>query len=355
MNSVIIIGNGFDLAHGLKTKYSDFILWYFNQILGSLNRGRTPHYNDKLLTLQLNGGYKAQVVIQSIEHLKEILGSGEYVIQFSSRQFIEKIIQNIVDFKWVDIEYEYYFQLESLYKSIERGQSDRVGVLQRLKSLNISFEFLKRKLIDYLTTIKTSEIKIPAIEQQLKKIAVKIHPNAGENLLIINFNYTSLIHNYFSEIKTTNSKIIDIHGSIGNDKNPIIFGYGDEMDEYYTKIERLNENAFLKNFKSFSYFYTNNYRSILSFISDETDYDVYILGHSCGISDRILLNNLFDNDRCKNINILYHKREDGTNDFFEKTQELSRHFSATGKKEMRNKIVPFEESKPLAQIDTTDE
>ena len=30
MNRLIIVGNGFDLAHGLKTKYSDFINWYWN-------------------------------------------------------------------------------------------------------------------------------------------------------------------------------------------------------------------------------------------------------------------------------------------------------------------------------------
>jgi len=33
MNKLIIIGNGFDLAHGLKTKYSDFIIWYLNKII----------------------------------------------------------------------------------------------------------------------------------------------------------------------------------------------------------------------------------------------------------------------------------------------------------------------------------
>lgn len=29
MNRLVIIGNGFDLAHGLKTKYEDFIDWYW--------------------------------------------------------------------------------------------------------------------------------------------------------------------------------------------------------------------------------------------------------------------------------------------------------------------------------------
>ena len=28
MNRLVLIGNGFDLAHGLKTSYADFIKWY---------------------------------------------------------------------------------------------------------------------------------------------------------------------------------------------------------------------------------------------------------------------------------------------------------------------------------------
>ena len=29
MNRLVLIGNGFDLAHGLKTSYADFINWYW--------------------------------------------------------------------------------------------------------------------------------------------------------------------------------------------------------------------------------------------------------------------------------------------------------------------------------------
>ncbi|MDY6288593.1 MAG: AbiH family protein [Bacteroidales bacterium] len=28
---MILIGNGFDLAHGLKTSYADFINWYWGE------------------------------------------------------------------------------------------------------------------------------------------------------------------------------------------------------------------------------------------------------------------------------------------------------------------------------------
>ncbi len=30
---LVIIGNGFDLAHGLKTSYKDFIRWYLKEFM----------------------------------------------------------------------------------------------------------------------------------------------------------------------------------------------------------------------------------------------------------------------------------------------------------------------------------
>ena len=40
MNRLVIIGNGFDLAHGLKTRYEDFINWYWDyRVNGFVNNG----------------------------------------------------------------------------------------------------------------------------------------------------------------------------------------------------------------------------------------------------------------------------------------------------------------------------
>lgn len=37
MNRIIIVGNGFDLAHGVKTSYKDFIECYFGKVIESLS------------------------------------------------------------------------------------------------------------------------------------------------------------------------------------------------------------------------------------------------------------------------------------------------------------------------------
>ena len=37
MNRLVIIGNGFDMAHGLKTSYMDFINWYWDRRVDNIN------------------------------------------------------------------------------------------------------------------------------------------------------------------------------------------------------------------------------------------------------------------------------------------------------------------------------
>ena len=134
-------------------------------------------------------------------------------------------------------------------------------------------------------------------------------------------------------------KIIYIHGKLSDKKNPIIFGYGDEKDVYYERMERLNLNEFTKNFKSFKYLRTDNYSKLFNLIPNR--YELIVMGHSCGISDRVLLTELFNPDHCNCIKILHHKRQDGSTDFYEKTQEISRHFASDLKHVMRQRIINY--------------
>ncbi len=50
MNHIVLLGNGFDLAHGLKTSYTDFLLWYFKKALDSSKSYNSTH-NDALLSV----------------------------------------------------------------------------------------------------------------------------------------------------------------------------------------------------------------------------------------------------------------------------------------------------------------
>ncbi|MBK8144484.1 MAG: hypothetical protein IPK62_05520 [Bacteroidetes bacterium] len=152
----------------------------------------------------------------------------------------------------------------------------------------------------------------------------------------MNFNYTDTLtlKDYSKE-----EDIIHIHGRVSDlINNPIIFGYGDETDPTYQNIEDTGENFYLEHIKSFGYFRTNNYHRLLTYL-DSAQYSVSIVGHSCGLSDRVLLSEIFENPNCKSIEIFYHKKNDGADNFKEITQQLSRHFKPQNKAIMRRRLI----------------
>ena len=79
-----------------------------------------------------------------------------------------------------------------------------------------------------------------------------------------------------------------------------------------------------------------NYRNLLGFI-ESSPYQVYIMGHSCGNSDRTLLNTLFEHKNCVSIKPFYYIRENGTDNYMELVQNISRNF--TDMKLMRDRVV----------------
>ena len=62
-----------------------------------------------------------------------------------------------------------------------------------------------------------------------------------------------------------------------------------------------------------------------------------------------MLNTIFEHENCKKIQIFYHKISDSANDYFEKTQEISRHFSPSLKGKMREILLPITLCTPLVE------
>ena len=123
-------------------------------------------------------------------------------------------------------------------------------------------------------------------------------------------------------------------------------GISNELDKRYLGFEEEKNNELFKHIKSFEYLKTKNYYLLTRFI-EANDFQVHIYGHSCGLSDRTMLNQIFEHENCKSIKIFYHKKDDGTNDYTEKTYEISRHF--TNKGMLRKKVVPFDLSQEMPQ------
>jgi hypothetical protein len=219
---------------------------------------------------------------------------------------------------------------------------DKTAKEEHEKILNLSENATKKAkaLNSYLLDKSNPKEIRNLLKSEMAKTFFKFFP---ETILFLNFNYTS-VHKFYSksyeslyeELKTTNTDSIQIHGSLIENNNPIIFGYGDEISDDYKMIESLNDNKYLENVKSIKYLETDNYKRLLNFINSDS-YQIFIMGHSCGTSDRTLLNTLFEHENCVSIKVFYYRKEDGTDNYSDVIRNISRNF--TDKAIMRDKVV----------------
>ncbi len=189
----------------------------------------------------------------------------------------------------------------------------------------------------YLTTLSSIKLSAKSIEWFYnEKISFENKININ---VFLNFNYTNtylyLMNNTQMEYQNFN-----IHGNLKYSKD-IIFGFGDENTNEYKEIEN-SEDIFLENIKSFKYLKNRNYDLITSYIKSDY-YEVYLLGHSCSITDRVLLKKIFENPNCITIKILpKHGNDDERyQNYKEICFNIARIFDDNGM--MRDKVIPFED------------
>lgn len=332
MNKLILIGNGFDLAHGLKTSYKDFLDWYMCKAFQEFYNGND--YSDSLIEIS-NKFPSTKSIFEIapktfIEVLDLIKSNNNQAIKYKSI-FFNRIIGSFTGNNWVDIERYYFRMLKSHFLNNSTRNKREV-----ISKLNTEFDFLIEQLVEYIGIVNTTILQIPPLAIDGSKTNFnKMLSSNGFNIKVLNFNYTETLN--YKKYQNMDD-VIYMHGRVEElDANPLIFGYGDETDPTYQNIEDSGENFYLEHIKSFGYFKTSNYHNLLSYI-DSAQYLVYIVGHSCGLSDRVLLNTIFEHQNCLKIEIFYHRRDDGTDNFKEITQEISRHFKPQNKGIMRRRI-----------------
>ena len=406
MNRVIIIGNGFDKAHQLPTGYTDFINHYWEtvsyKIFRPYDRWMAEHYGqinmpdpyeDDLISFQVfrekgHGerlSFDSRLADNAYADICEFINGinqdntiqGSCSLKFKN-QFLKHLSELYSLKNWVDIENEYYNKLKEILSTDSYTATDpvlkqtiskqmrQISSNTSAKQLNLEFEAIKNLLEQYLTEITASAqiTKHPSIQEafhsqvQLAEVACSKYQMLLESIMshIVSLDRKDVI----SEDGKTDSKYlfcqsredkvrhyIHIHGELNNPDNPIIFGYGDELDDDYRNIENLQDNEFLENIKSMRYFETGNYRAMLDFIESQP-YQIFIMGHSCGNSDRTLLHKLFEHRNCFSIKAFYHQRKDGTDDYSNLIRNISRNFN--DKSEMRDIVVNKTLSSPLVPL-----
>ena len=269
------------------------------------------HYTQELLAQ-----YLSSITTDNIKCNKEI-----------QRQIYGNIRKDDVSISQLQVYYDYVdylIQQDDAYQQLlcRYGYegSDRHFMTEDIKQLRKQF-------------IGSSEIE----EIYLKDLIIP------ENIMLLNFNYTEVADKY-GGLKV--AAINHIHGDLNN-PNSIIFGYGDELDEDYKDFLKQSDNECLRNIKSIKYLESGKYRNLLQFI-ESAPYQVYIMGHSCGNSDRTLLNTLFEHKNCVSIKPYYYQKDDGSDNYLEIAQNICRNF--TDMKLMRDRVVNKMFCEPLPQF-----
>jgi hypothetical protein len=359
MNRLIIIGNGFDLAHGIKTSYKDFVLDYLANSINSFYKH--GHFEDKLMIIKFKpeSGYTRfysipiQVTVQNAMDSFMDLKKKNYVSLTIKSLLLKNTMDKINSMNWVDLETEYF----DLLLATKHGHKD-YNLLEAIQLVNNQLDFLKNKLVEYLEQQQREFSNVFEKKSLVDCFTETIYPHEivtvmleekqlPNNLYFLNFNYTNTFENYMNECKKViPSDFNYIHGNLFGGHGKPIFGFGDELDKRYLEFEDEKNNELFKHIKSFEYLKTKNYSLLTRFVESE-DFQVHIYGHSCGLSDRTMLNQIFEHENCKSIKIFYHKIDEDKNDYTEKTYEMSRHFKDKGM--MRKKVISFDRSSEMPQ------
>jgi hypothetical protein len=369
MNRVVLIGNGFDLNLGLKTKYSDFLFDFicreiYNKIHGiennklikvfitNFNENFNSYLDIKkyfidLNSLLTNGLVYTDAVIPSTKEDKSKIKI------YIKSEFLKKIIR---DDQWNNIEkayFDYIIDQYTIYNNSKKNVfSYSTPNLVSIEKVNDDWLIIKNEFINYLNNEISQNLDVKKLERAESIIdRCKINPETGysgayfpadiksdslkkelKDIVLVNFNYTDILNKITFLDKRFN--IYNIHGSLSR-PNSIIFGYGDDSHPEYNNLENTGENVFLKNIKSFYYPQNNYYNNLINSLDLEY-YDVLVIGHSLGLSDRVLLKTIFNHEKCCAIKLIHRGSEESQ---FESRIALSRHF--TNKELMRKRVVHY--------------
>lgn len=437
MNRVILIGNGFDLFHGLKTSYKHFIDNYWQNVINKINKEVTKNVhneweNDDFKILnQRENNFLHSFNAKDFKRFKALLDVQNIKIEFHN-EFLNILSKNSSLENWSGIESEYYNQLKELlkgersnskfrdindlnrcflrikdllkqyikdveepykvkgavcndalfsefYKEYDMEDFEESYIKLRVESELKNFEnlysryshnygqFIRSNFNDFESNSDNHKLSLAAnffdsnngifdnstVRETLfnKELSSKCFNLVPDSILFLSFNYTDIFLDY-SKYKdgprynklNINIGINKIHGDyLDSTNDPLIFGFGDELDQDYHEIERVNDNRYLENIKSIKYLESRNYKKLIEFIGSDY-FQVFVVGHSCGLSDRTLLSTIFEHQNCASIKVFYYENGESDN-YSDIIRNISRSFR--DKMKMRERVVNKSNSQPL--------
>ena len=340
--NILVIGNGFDIALGLKTYYKDYLnyvntFWYLHNEIKEKHNS-SPDINSivdsvfiKPILELLNNSSKEENK-KFIEDQIKLLNDNTWISHFNNAKIKDD---------WVDFEKE-ISRLVQQADCIRRDIiSDKSTINEFLKTTPISLEcevykFLRDKDKTRIGIKEVSEIKekmlydlkrlihsfelylVNFVEKQTitKKLAflndIKIDR-------IISFNYTDTFERKYGNGKSKD-KYHYIHGKAETGKDvensSLVLG----IDEYLIGEEKNESNEFIEFKKFFQRIYKktgNDYREWLGVLDEvynktpklgRSELNIYFYGHSLDVTDKDVISELIRQKKAKTT-IYYHNQD----------------------------------------------
>lgn len=357
-----MIGNGFDLAHGLPTRYKDFLEfcekatpiyeeelngfedeynkkylhdWSFNDTIKQLlNQAFQSKVYENLkwttANLYLNELYECVQNNFWYEYFRAVTYGGENWIDFESEiaraiKQLEIYRNKISSDQSIDAEPQVvtWYILVCKKKKVMSVQTNTVeGIDSIISTLYEELNRLTRALEIYLSVfVSAIEINKPIADLEGQKFDY-----------VLSFNYTDTYERVFREVITDKTEICYLHGKANKDAKiescNLVLG----IDEYLPEEERNVELTFLSFKKFYQRIYKctdNSYSNWLDEVCKlslsgerENEFELHILGHSLDITDKDILRKFILNDNVQTKIYYYQRDKHDKSDFSSKIRNL---------------------------------
>ena len=312
--TILILGNGFDIAMGRKTKYTDFIE-FEKQLFSNPDEELLKFLKDKNIRIE---EYGDNSYLKFIHENKDRLGENWSNLEIMISQLADAIMyfkeNNEVLFKvattgrnWLleeDLLQEKNYRSKlyianmffSLFHEKDWSSLEREVALDKLNNEFIrQLDLLIELLEIYLSYLDYLDFKVDRINRKLTALNAILDLS---NSYVLNFNYT----NTSSRLFWTSSKYTHfIHGRIDLERtfnriNTMVFGIEDKENninsdlipyqKYYQRVVKETGNQFEEFFKP-------NYKYSNEGVSKSLSKNIIIFGHSVDPLDKEIFQKCF--------------------------------------------------------------
>lgn len=385
--NILVIGNGFDLAHGLPTKYDHFldfcqrvrgIYTYDEEVL--LNDYRSKNIDDWNMN-----DYIKNALLEAFDKRdckKDLRENGTYCLKVTTpnkflNEFYDCIRENVwlnffgkrkflIGKNWIDFEKE----MSKVIKRLDYKLCELRNNILKLSNENerLSKEYLKQETIQclcddldrlirafeiYLTDY-VEQINLKVVSHDITNIFLKIKDSISlKQCQILSFNYTNTFERLYSNLDTISFEYDFVHGSANINNtlgtNNMVLGVdeyptGDKKDhdidliafkKYYQRIYKevgckykswIDAIRTNDNFREIKRMYDKEFPLQVPFEYFADKHYVYIFGHSLDITDRDILRELILNDNV--YTTIFYKDKD------QQGQQIENLFKVIGKDEL---------------------